>query len=149
MAYKQFQDIRCQKIVTQRLKAKYGILRRAYGYPATKQDIATAGTVTEVFVTLPKKGWVKRMGFQSAASDVVLATSDGFDLINRNGTVLGTFRSGSDYTLGTGAGTARDLETGTFVGTNAPLRFRIPATNVGIKGSVYFFIEYEPSDRNV
>lgn len=140
-------DARVRKITAARVRFKYGQRRRAFLNPDTKRDVAAGGTLSEAFITLPKKAWLVGGGLQSAASDVVLATGDGFQVRTADGTILGTCYVTGDYTLGSGRATTVDFETGTFVATNKPLIIRIPGTRAGQSGSVYFFVDYEPSDR--
>lgn len=141
-------DLRVQRLHAVRLFAKFGLRRRAFTVPQTKDDVAQGGTLTEAFITLPKKGWILGLGFQSAASDVVLATGDTIQLRTADGTILATFVSGSDYTLGSGRATMRpNHPDGTFVATNKPMILRVVGTSVGVRGSVYWFVDYEPSDE--
>lgn len=118
-------------------------LRRAFTVPLTKDDIATTGTLGESFITFPQRVKITGMGIMSAASDVVLATGDGFELRTTNGTKLGTFVSAADYTLGSGAATKAALETATALATNKPIVFCV-ASDAGKSGSVYYFVDYQP-----
>ena len=141
-------DARVQRLHAVRLLAKYGLRRRAFTVPQTKDDIGLGGTLSEAFIVLPKKGWILGLGFQSAGSDVVLATNDRLELRTADGTILATFVCGSDYTLGSGRATMRpNHPDGTFVATNKAMVVKVQGTNVGVRGSVYWFVDYEPSDE--
>jgi len=145
---RQFEDVQVRKITAQRLRAKYGIRRRAFFTPNTKADVAVGGTISECYLTLPKKGRIIGLGFQSAASDVVLATGDTLEVRSTDGTIFASFVSGSDYTLATGRATMRENHpTGTWLATNKPLVFYVHGTNPGVSGSIYPFVDYEPSDK--
>lgn len=122
---------------------KRGQLRRAFPVPLTKDDVGTTGTLSESFITFPQRVRIVGMGIMSAASDVVLATNDGFELRTVNGTKLATFVADADYTLGTGEATKQAIETATEVATNHGLVFCV-ATAPGVSGSVYYFVDYRP-----
>ena len=120
----------------------YGLVRRAFTVPLTKHDVGTAGTLSEAFIVLPKKSKIVKFGIMSAASDVVLATDDGFELRTVNGTKLATFVADADYTLGTGEATGQAPETATTIAANHAMVCCV-ATNAGVSGSVYYFVDYK------
>lgn len=116
--------------------------RRQFITPYTKADVGVVGTISEAFITFPQRVKITKFGIMSAASDVVLATTDGFELRTANGTKLATFVATNDYTLGTGKATCQSLETATALATNKPAIFCV-ASNAGVSGSVYFFVDYQ------
>ena len=121
--------------------ARYGVVQRAFTVPLTKDDVATAGTLVEAFITLPVKASIHAFGIQSAASDVVVATSDYFELRTSAGAKLATLVFSADITLGSGEATSVAPETATTVAKNQPLVCCV-GTNVGVSGSIYYFVDY-------
>lgn len=118
-------------------------LSRQFTIPQTKDDVAAAGTLLESFLVFPKRAKIVGFGIMSAASDVVLATDDTFEIRTINGTKLGTFVADADYTLASGYATSQSLETATAVATNVPLVCCV-GTNIGVSGSVYYFADWYP-----
>lgn len=121
--------------------SRYGVVKRVYTSPQTKDDVGTAGTLTESFINLPVKGNIQAFGIMSAASDVVVATSDTFELRTVNGTKLATLVFAGDVTLGSGDATSAAPETATSIAKNHGMIVAV-GTNVGVSGSVYFFVDY-------
>ena len=121
--------------------ARLGLKQRMFSKPLTKDDVATAGTLVEAFITLPEKSRIVGFGVQSAASDVVLATSDGFELRTINGTKLATYVAAGDMTIGSGAATQQPPETATSINGNVPMVCCV-ASDTGVSGSVFYFVDY-------
>jgi len=119
----------------------YGLVRRAYNAPLTKDDVGTAGTLVESFITLPRKSRLIKFGVQSAASDVVMATSDGFELRTIAGAKLATLIFAADTTLGSGDATGAEPDTATSLAANTSYVCCV-ATAVGVSGSVFYFVDY-------
>lgn len=128
-------------------ESKYGLVRRAFTVPLTKDDVGAAGTLAEAFITLPRKSKIVAFGIMSAASDVVLATADGFELRTVNGTKLATWVADGDYTLATGMASAAPIETATTIAKNKGMVCCV-GTNVGVSGSVYYFVDYQEQFDN-
>lgn len=122
--------------------SKFGLVRRAFTTPQTKDDVATAGTLLEAAIILPKKSDIVGFGVMSAGSDVVMATDDGFELRTVNGTKLATWVADGDYTLASLDATVAAPETATSIAANHPMVCCV-ATNVGVSGSVYYFVDYQ------
>lgn len=120
---------------------RFGVVKRAFTVPQTKDDVATAGTLAEAFINLPHKSQIRYFGLMSAASDVVIATDDTFELRTNNGTKLATFVAAGDVTLGSGEATAQAPETATTIDQNRGMVVCV-GTNVGVSGSIYFFVDY-------
>lgn len=124
----------------------YGIVQRFYAIGSdvvpTKDDVATTGTHTNQWINVPFKAKLWKFGIQAMASDVVLATDDGFELRNTNGTQLATFVADADYTLGTGAASGQEPETATSLKANVPY---VPcvASDAGVSGSVIYFVDVQ------
>lgn len=123
--------------------AKYGVIQRMFVTPYAKDDVATAGTELEAFITLPEKSKIVAFGIMSAGSDVVMATSDGFELRTHNGTKLATWVADADYTLGSGSATCCAPETATTIAKNKSMVCCV-ATDTGVRGSVVYFVDYSP-----
>ena len=121
--------------------ARYGVVQRAFTVAVSKDDVGTAGTLTEAFINLPVKASIHAFGIMSAASDVVVATSDTFELRTVNGTKLATLVFAADTTLGSGEATSAAPETATSVRKNHGMIAAV-GTAVGVSGSVYFFVDY-------
>ena len=79
----------------------------------------------------------------SASVDVVMATSDGFELRTVNGTKLATIVFGADTTIGTGDATSAAPETATAIAKNHGMIAAV-ATDVGVSGSVQYFVDWAP-----
>ena len=120
---------------------RYGVVQRIFTTPQTKDDVGTAGTLAEAYITLPVKGNITGFGIMSAASDVVAATDDTFELRTVNGTKLATLVFSADTTLGSGDATSAAPETATSIAKNHGMVVCV-GTNVGVSGSVYFFVDY-------
>lgn len=121
---------------------RFGLVKRAFTTPQTKDDVGTAGTLTEAFITLPHKAQIVEFGIMSAASDVVVATNDTFELRTNNGTKLATLVFSADTTLGSGEATSAPPETATTIDSNRGLVCAV-GTNVGVSGSIYYFVDYK------
>lgn len=124
----------------------YGVVQRYYAIGsdvyASKDDVATAGTNTTSWINVPYKAKLWKFGIQALASDVVLATDDGFELRNMNGTQLATFVAAADYTLGTGAASGQEPETATSLKANVAYVACV-ASDVGVSGSVIYFVDVQ------
>jgi len=122
--------------------ARYGVVRRNFfvGTPA-KFDVATAGTIAEYGLSLPRKAQIVEFGFISAGSDVVFATSDGLELRTNNGTKLATWVGDGDTTIGTMDATSGAPETATSIARNTAMRVCV-ATDTGVSGSVLAFVDW-------
>lgn len=118
----------------------YGLVRRVFTVPITKDDVKTAGTLAETYITVPKKSKLVRFGVMSAASDVVMATNDGFELRTNNGTEVATWAADADYTLATGHATGATPETATCLVKNKSYMCCV-STNTGLSGSIYYFVD--------
>ena len=125
-------------------ESKYGLVRRAFfhGAGAATDDVATAGTNTEMFLALPKKSDIVKFGVIAASVDVVMATGDGFELRTVNGTKLATWVADADYTLGTGDATGAAPETATAIAKNHGMVACV-ASDTGVSGSVVYFVDYK------
>lgn len=119
----------------------YGLVRRAYTSPQTKHDAGVAGTLLEAFITLPRKGRLIKFGIQSAASDVILATDDGFELRTIAGVKVATFVADADMVLGSGDATGQAPETATSLAQNTSYVCCV-ASDVGVSGSVFYFVDF-------
>lgn len=124
--------------------ARLGLRQRAFVVPLTKDDVATTGTLTEAFITLPVKARVVGFGFQSAASDIVFDSGDTIELRTLNGTKLATWvaPAAGTTTIGSGAATQQAPETATEIAANKPMVVTVGSTP-GASGSVLYFVDYE------
>ncbi len=120
---------------------RYGVVQRIFTTPQTKDDVGTAGTLVEAYITLPVKGNIEAFGIMSAASDVVVATNDLFELRTGAGAKLATLLFSADTTLGSGDATSAAPETATAVAKNTGMIVCV-GTAVGVSGSIYFFVDY-------
>jgi hypothetical protein len=120
---------------------RFGVIQRAFTVPQTKDDVATVGTLVEAFINLPTKASIRGFGMMSAASDVVLAANDVFELRTNNGTKLATLVFAGATTLGSGEATSAAPETATSIGKNRGMVVAVGST-AGTSGSVYFFVDY-------
>jgi len=122
---------------------QYGVIHRSY-FPfaaVDTDDVATAGTHAESFLALPVKAQIVGFGVLAASVDVVMATSDGFELRTVNGTKLATWVADADYTLGTGDATSCAPETATAIAKNHGMVACV-ATDTGVSGSVVYFVDW-------
>ena len=124
--------------------ARYGLVNRTY-FPqgaAQHDDVGTAGTNLESFLTLPVKAKILAFGIQGASGvDVVMATSDNFELRTVDGTKLATFVADADYTLGTGDASCQAPETATSIATNHGMVACV-GSNTSPSGSVIYFVDW-------
>ena len=120
---------------------RFGVVQRVFTTPQTKDDVGTAGTLTEAYINLPVKASIHAFGIMSAASDVVVATSDLFELRTGAGAKLATLIFSADTTLGSGDATSVAPETATSVAKNTGMVVCV-GTAVGVSGSIYFFVDY-------
>ena len=124
----------------------YGVVQRFYAVGSdvvpTKDDVATTGTHSNNWINVPFKAKLWKFGIQALASDVVLATDDGFELRTAAGAKVASFIADADYTLGTGAASGQEPETATSLAANTPY---VPcvATNPGVSGSVIYFVDVQ------
>lgn len=124
--------------------ARYGVVRRNFfmGGPAgMKADVAVVGTVAEYGLALPRKAQIIEFGIMSAASDVVIATADTFELRTAAGAKLATFVGDGDLTIGTMKASSAPPETATSIARNAAMRFCV-GSNAGVSGSVMAFVDW-------
>jgi hypothetical protein len=120
--------------------SRYGIVRRAFTTPVTKDDTAAAGTLAEAYIVLPKKSLIRKFGVMSAASDVICTTTTTFELRTIAGAKLATFVPGSAV-IGTGQATGAAPETATTIAQNGVMVGCI-GTDPADSGSIYYFVDY-------
>lgn len=122
-------------------KSQYGHTHRVLMAPLQKDDVATAGTLTEAFFVVPVKSKLIKFGIMSAASDVICSTTTSFELRTGKGTILAEFVTGS-LVLGTGDATGAAPTTATHLKANKGYMGCV-GTDVGDSGSFFYFIDVQ------
>lgn len=125
----------------------YGLVRRVFTVPQTKDDAATTGTLAESFFNVPTRSQLVKFGIMSAASDVVTSTNTVFELRTRSGTKIATFLTSAHVTLGSGDATGAAPETATQLRPNEGYRVTV-GTAAGLSGSVYYFCDIKEAYRS-
>jgi len=125
--------------------ARYGVIHRSYFVTTGllhNDDVATAGTHANNQLSFPVKAQIIDFGVQTGSDvDVVMATSDTFELRTIAGAKLATLVFAADTTLSAGHATSAAVETATTIAKNSGLNACV-GTNVGVSGSVIYFVDW-------